>query len=36
MGDNIPWVVQVEGKRTGGLELLLEYNLGFWCVECGE
>jgi len=23
-GDSIPWVVQVEGKRYGGLELLLE------------
>ena len=23
-GDPIPWVAQVEGKRVGGLELLLE------------
>jgi hypothetical protein len=23
-GDPIPWVVQVVGKRVGGLELLLE------------
>jgi hypothetical protein len=35
-GDPIPWVVQVEGKRVGGLELLLELELGFWVVECGE
>jgi hypothetical protein len=25
----IPWVVQVVGKRVGGLELILEFNLGF-------
>jgi hypothetical protein len=28
-GDPIPWVLRVDGKRVGGLELLLEWNLGF-------
>jgi hypothetical protein len=35
-GDIIPWVVHIEGKRDGGLKLLLEKNLGFWAAECGE
>jgi hypothetical protein len=27
--NHILWIVQVEGKRYSGLELLLDYNLGF-------
>jgi hypothetical protein len=26
----------LRGKRVGRLELLLEYNLGFFIVKCGE
>jgi hypothetical protein len=35
-GNSIPWVVHIEGKSDGGLELLLYLNLAFWTVECGE
>jgi hypothetical protein len=31
-GDPIPWVVQVEGKESCGLELLLE--LETWVLGC--
>jgi len=27
---------RLRGKRVGRLELLLEYNLGFFIVKCGE
>jgi hypothetical protein len=26
-GDSIPWVVQVEGKRVGGLELVVSLTV---------
>jgi hypothetical protein len=35
-GDPIPWVVQVEGKESWWIGIVVGVETRFWVVECGE